>query len=234
MKLLPFTVAVLLSTTVAQSAIILADDFAGVGKAANVATIASYDTQEGVIAGLTFTARTGTDGTGAAANYFTNAPTNDELSPASRNDNGWNLTSSFALDADTRSISLTSLNLFALAVNSSGSDRNVNSDTPTTWTLSITGDGSYGTQSASVVDIFATQPVQGTADPVIDLSSLGDLVAGENYTYRISMQRNSGTFMFVTLDSLSLEGDITLIPEPSSTALLGFGAVALMLRRRRS
>jgi len=142
-------------------------------------------------------------------------------------------TSSFSLDAGTQTISLTSLNLFALAVNSSGADRHVNTNTPTTWTLSITGDGSYGTQSASVVDVFAAQPVQGTADPVIDLSSLGDLVAGENYTYRMSMVRNSGEIMFLTLDSFSLEGDITPVPEPSTTALLGLGGLALILRRRK-
>jgi hypothetical protein len=213
----------------AQADIILADDFAGVGKATNTATIASYDTQNGVTAALTFTARTGTDGTGAAANFEARA---NELDPDSRNDKGWNLTSSLSLDAGTQSISLTSLNLFALAVNSSGNDRHVDSNTPTTWTLSITGDGSYGTQSASVVDIFAQQPAQGTADPVIDLSSLDDLVAGENYTYRISMMRNSGTYMFVTLDSFSLEGDITPVPEPASLALVGLGGL-MMLRRRK-
>ncbi len=228
------TIVAALTTAVAHSAVILADDFTGVSKATNVATIDSFNTQNGVTAGLSYTARVGTDGTGAAANYFTNAATDDELSPNNRNDaGGWNLTSSLALDAGTQSISLTFLNLFALAVNSSGADRNVTKNTPTTWTLSITGDGSYGTQSASVIDTFAIQPSQGTADPVINLSSLGDLVAGENYTYRISMMRNSGEIMFLTLDSFSLEGDITAVPEPSSLTLLGLAFLGLALRRRR-
>lgn len=234
-SLLTLTAGILLSTTAAQSAVILADDFTGVVKATatNTATIAAYDTQDGVTAALTFTARVGTDGTGGAANYFTNASTVNELSPDSANSTGWNLTSSFSLDAGTQSISLTTLNLIALAVSSNGGDRKVNEDTPTTWALSITGDGSYGTQSASVVDIFAAQPSQGSADPVIDLSSLGDLVAGENYTYRISMIRNSGTIMYVTLDSFSLQGDITAIPEPGSLALLGIGGLLIGARRRR-
>ncbi len=224
---------ILISTTAAHSAVILADDFTGVGKSTNVATIGSYNTQNGITASLSFTSRTGTDGTGAAANYFTNASTAGELSPDSRNDSGWNLTSSFSLAAGTQSIDLTSLNLFALAVNSSGGDRNVGSDTPTTWTLSITGDGSYGTQSASVVDVFAQQPAQGTADPVIDLTTLGDLVAGENYSYRISMKRNSGDYFFITLDSFSLEGNITPVPEPNAAILLGLAGTLLLLRRKR-
>ena len=230
MKLrLTLTAGILLSTTAAHSATILADDFTGVSKVTNLATIASYNTQNGVTAALTFTARTGTDGTGAAANYKARP---NELDPNSRNDFGWNLTSSFVLDASTQTISLTNLSLFALAVNNTSADRAVGSDTPITWTLSITGDGSYGTQSASVVDVFAAQVVQGTADPVIDLSSLSDLVAGENYTYRMSMMRNSGDIFFITLDNFSLEADISLVPEPSTALLGAIGALALLRRRR--
>ena len=47
------------------------------------------------------------------------------------------------------------------------------------------------------------------------------------------MVRNSGEIMFLTLDSFSLEGDITPVPEPSTTALLGLGGLALILRRRK-
>ena len=36
------------------------------------------------------------------------------------------------------------------------------------------------------------------------------------------------------LDAIALTFDITAVPEPSSTALLGLGGLALALRRKRS
>jgi len=75
--------------------VILADDFAGVSKAANVATVA-WDTENGVNSATTITAVN--DG-GGAANYFD--VQTDELdvnaSVWSATD-GWNISFTFTLD----------------------------------------------------------------------------------------------------------------------------------------
>ena len=70
----------------------------------------------------------------------------------------------------------------------------------------------------------------------IDLSAL----AAQNsaFTIRVTPDRVSGTNGALSqragwIDNVTLNADVTPLPEPSSTMLLGLGGLALMLRRRR-
>ena len=73
----------------------------------------------------------------------------------------------------------------------------------------------------------------GTYTTAIDIASLGIggvTTAGDLDYYIIQFAQNENGLAGVTsIDNFSL----TAIPEPSSTALLGLGGLALMLRRRR-
>ena len=67
--------------------------------------------------------------------------------------------------------------------------------------------------------------------------SLTDLQFQEATFSYLNMGANIENEMFVwdnTAKSITLTFDITAVPEPSSTALLGLGGLALMLRRKRS
>jgi hypothetical protein len=185
--------------------LILADDFTGVSKAGNVATITAWDTADGITVGTTLTALN--DG-GTAANYFdVNA---GELDPNatvwdSPAGDGWNVYFSVTLDARTASIDLTILDLTSWSINDGGVHRN-NSGAHT-WTLTIVGDEAYGTQSASG---DATYGGAKSASATIDLSGMGNLVADENYTFKLRVTKKDGDSTYATLDNVSMSGVITI------------------------
>jgi len=208
--------------------VILADDFDGVGKAANVATVA-WDTENGVNSATTITAVN--DG-GGAANYF--GVQDDELDVNASvwgATDGWNISFTFTLDAGTSSIDLSSFNLNANLTNNSGAYRN--GSQVNDWTLSITGDGAFGTQTASNTSSHASPPTGGLAGTSIDLSSFGNLVQGETYTLDLGVRQVSGDNTYVSLDDISLSGTITPVPEPSSALLFFLGLAGLALLRRK-
>jgi hypothetical protein len=193
------TVAVAVDqSTVTQ---ILADDFTGVSKTNNVATITAWDTADGVVAGTSFTALN--DG-GTAADYFNvRAGELDPNASVHAPNDGWDVSFGVTIDADTVGIALTSLELTSWAMNSSGITRTTTGGHA--WTLSITGDGAYGTQSASGDAIYGGG---STASVVIDLSGLDSLVAGENYTFKLGVREASvgSDSTYAALDDISLAG----------------------------
>jgi len=224
--------AALVATTAfclpANAAVILADDFTGVSKSGSTATITAWDTENGVTATTSFPAVN--DG-GAAASYFdVQAGELDVNATVWASNDGWDVSFDVALSAGTISVDLSSLDLTSWSVNSSGVKR-TNSGAHA-WTLTITGDGAYGTQSASAdADYGGGQ----SATASIDLSSLGDLVAGENYTFTLGVREaaSGSSNTYATLDDFTLNGT-TVIPEPASLALLGLGSLLIAGRQRKA
>ncbi len=84
------------------------------------------------------------------------------------------------------------------------------------WSLA---DGTVRTNTESFVDI--------------DLSALG-LISGDEITFAIAFSgtRNNHSDYASSIDNVNISG-INVIPEPTSSALLGLGGIALLLRKRR-
>lgn len=206
--------------------VILADDFTGVSKSGSNATITSWDTENGVTATTSFPA---VDEGGSAANYFdANAGELDVNASVHNTNDGWDISFDVALSGATVSVDLSSLDLNTWAINSSGDRRN--NSGPHTWTLTITGDVAYGTQSASGDASFSGK----SAAASIDLSGLGDLVAGESYTFTLGVREGATetSNTYASLDDFTLNG-VATIPEPGSLALLALGGLLITSRRRR-
>jgi hypothetical protein len=94
-------------------------------------------------------------------------------------------------------------------------------------------DGYLGENGLSGVDYsyFAklTGAGSGTYSTTIDLASLGFTDVSDFDYLQVIFARDAVAGSGVTIDNLLLT-----VPEPSSTALLGLGGLALMLRRKRS
>jgi len=212
-----------------DAAVILADDFAGVSKSGSNATITAWDTENGVTADTSFPATKVGGGNGTGDYFDVNAGELDVDANVWETTQGWDISFDVTLSGPTLSVDLTSLDLTSWSINNSGGKRTNNG--AHAWTLTITGDGAYGTQSASADAAYGGGQ---SATASIDLSGLGDLVAGENYTFTLGVREatSGSSNTYATLDDFTLNGT-TVIPEPGSLALLGLGGLLIASRRRR-
>ena len=103
----------------------------------------------------------------------------------------------------------------------------------------VSGGASVTGRLYSSIDAFTAELGNGTISALttwetktIDLSGLAPVTAATEF--RLYLE-TGGTFgpNGVKLDNLTLDGDVTVVPEPSTTALLGLGGLALILRRRQ-
>jgi len=85
--------------------------------------------------------------------------------------------------------------------------------------------------SVSINNPTPTYPLSNNTD----LSAFNYVWDGSDIEFRIylSDQYNLGDVIH-RIDNVILNGTISVVPEPSSVALLGLGGLALMLRRKRS
>lgn len=105
----------------------------------------------------------------------------------------------------------------------SDNDRGVNG-----FTVAISDDN---TSFTDVGTFGATMEAAGASGGTISAQSFG--LGDQNAQYvRITVNTNHGNAGFVGIEELHYE-NVTPIPEPSSTALLGLGGLALILRRRK-
>jgi hypothetical protein len=77
-----------------------------------------------------------------------------------------------------------------------------------------------------------TQSGTGAFSASFDLSAEADITADTEFRLYLITAASTTSHGFA-LDNLQLEGTVTAIPEPSTTALLGLGGLALILRRRK-
>jgi hypothetical protein len=130
---------------------------------------------------------------------------------------------SFTFVSDANYFQLVNLEILSAHISGGGNTANFSSDLTVEITNSGGGAVYTGTQN---IDYGGVNWV--TSDFVLS----GSLNAGSEYTVTATMDNfESGGFGFVAFDGLTLTA---AVPEPSSTALLGLGGLALALRRRRS
>lgn len=217
-----------------HAAVILADDFGDAVKTSSPATFGSWNTVSGIntpASSLTFVTAGDTAASiddGSELSFHNNAA-NPGMIDVNYNmtSGGWRTSINLVLDGSTSSIDLTSISLDMRLTNGSGASQTTGSKSGR-MTLELVGSSSG---------------VLGTIDPgnssyptvdytrVLDLSALPTLDTSESYTINISAL-GTGFGHHKALDALSLEGDISAIPEPSTLLLGGFGLVVLMRRRR--
>jgi len=128
----------------------------------------------------------------------------------------------------TEAFDLSDLTISSKHLNNTGAPQSFVSD----LNYSIVGINTTVANISGSVDGINTYSNAGGSpyiSSVIDLSA-ESLVAGD---YRVTVTINDmvGGGAFASYDGVTLEG--TVVPEPSSTALLGLGGLALILRRRK-
>lgn len=87
----------------------------------------------------------------------------------------------------------------------------------------------------TTVDNNSLQYPGGSPSLTVDLSAYGYVWSGGAIEFRIYLADDTNNSAYVhRIDNVTLNGIVAAVPEPSSTALLGLGSLALMLRRKRS
>lgn len=131
--------------------------------------------------------------------------------------------------SDTQEIDLTSLNFdyteiepasFLLGVYTSKTGFTEGDHLLGLYRNGIPG-GTFTTNNGTSVDLSGVTALQDLTDETVE--------------FRFLLGDDSGaTSRIHVLDNIVLNGDVTVVPEPSATALLGLGGLALVLRRRRA
>ena len=100
------------------------------------------------------------------------------------------------------------------------------------WTLEVKGVELTDTYSTLVSVDYQIAGANATKVTLTDLG--GDLTSGVQFI-RVTAQPNdiSGNSDRFVWRELDIFGEATVVPEPSTTALLGLGGLALILRRRK-
>ncbi len=113
-----------------------------------------------------------------------------------------------------------------------------NTQSATGWSLSFSGAIS-GTAASGAITSVANMngATSGQRDKVVDLTGLTDGVweAGTDAIFSLTFSGATGTSggggQETLIDNIGITADV--VPEPSTTALLGLGGLALILRRRK-
>jgi hypothetical protein len=227
-------VALFVTATGAHAAAILADEFddIAVDGTQKAATIGAWDTVAGINApSTTLTFQNGTDGT-TALNLWdhvlqTNVPAGEVFPRNNMTSGGWDTTIQFTVLANTE-IDLSNIVLDLRIGGSSGGDNTLNSKNGNEiidLIGSVSGSlGSVTTPTNSYPTVEYTRTV--------DLSSLPTLDDSETY-FLVIKERGYGFGHYKSFQAVALNGNITVIPEPSTMALVGLGSLLLIAGRRR-
>lgn len=114
-----------------------------------------------------------------------------------------------------------------------GMDTNGATMTPL-WSLAIDNGGSATPASGFNADITAAGFFEeNKATALSSLTGLNDTTVTFTFDLTQEERQNSVTQIAHTMDNVVLTGSVSAVPEPSSTALLGLGGLALILRRRK-
>jgi len=118
-------------------------------------------------------------------------------------------------------------NLTNLAIRAGHTNNSAASNQAFDSDLTITISGGVFTNTST---IDYDTPTADIRDLSYDLTGTS-LSAGVTYTVTATSANMPGGGAYMVYDGITLEG--TVVPEPSSTALLGLGGLALILRRRK-
>ncbi len=219
----------LLLAAPADATVILSSDFNSVdmtdGTAPYVSTNNTWDAANGIdtpAGSLTFVDPTGGDVDG----FFTNVAHEISVDYNMTGDGPWSTSVALVLDAGTASIDLTTLDFNWRVTSNSGANNTPNSKSDT-WTAEITGSGSGSLGTASIGPAAPGNPNQFRS---IDMSSF---TLDNSETWALSLRIDGTNYGHnASLKDLTLNGEITPIPEPATMGLLALGGLGLLRRRR--
>ncbi|MFT6792281.1 MAG: hypothetical protein ACJAR1_000260 [Rubritalea sp.] len=224
------TLALAATSSNAAIMVILADNFDDVldaNKTGNTATFDAWDTVNGIDTPATSLAFFD-GGTTTAASFFN---VNDGEIDVNNNmtAGGWDTSFDLVLDGTTSTIDLTSMVIDLRLTNGSGGAQVTNSKSGQMLVeLSGSISGVLGTADLGGNIGYPSDVYQRS----VDLSSFAALDGSETYTITLQA-RGTGFGHHKSLQAFTLNGDTSAVPEPTTTALLGLGGLALILRRRK-
>jgi len=100
--------------------------------------------------------------------------------------------------------------------------------------VSMYVDSGSGYGAAVVSATGVENPAATTYFSTLTDATTYSLANGESLTFGFSFEDiSTSTARFHMIDNFTVEGDVNLVPEPTSAALLGLGGVALLTRRNR-
>jgi hypothetical protein len=225
-------VITLAAASTVDAEVILSSSFTGVdktdGSAPYTATNITWDTVSGIDApagDLTFV---DADTPTTNVNGFFDVTANEiDVNYNQTTEGPWQTEIALVLDSATASIDLTQIVLGMRLTNGSGADNSTSSKSGR-MTVEVIGSSSG---SLGVIDPGNLSYPSVSYTRTIDLSSFDSLTNSETYTLVIEA-RGAGHGHHKSLQNLSLEGDITPVPEPAALALLGLGGLVIAARRR--
>ena len=169
--------------------------------------------------------------TGTATNFLVGGASANFINPNTNIGSGgtWATSVDLVLDANTE-IELTQFELNWVATNNSGAAQN--SGRTAQWTVDIVGSTSGSLGPITLSDTGAT--ALGNNELLFNLTTFATLNTSETYTLNLSVVEQPGqNGFFARLEDFELTGDITVVPEPGSLALMGIGGLLCLKRRRR-
>jgi hypothetical protein len=221
-----------LAATSSNAAVILADDFGDVlnaNKTGHTANLGAWNTVNGITAPST-SLLFFDGGTATPASFHTGTSTDGEIDV---NNNmtagGWDTSFDLVLDGATSTIDLTTMVIDLRLTNGSGGAQTTGAKSGQ-MLVELEGSisGVLGTADLGGNIAYPTDVYQRT----VDLSGFATLDGSETYTITLQA-RGTGFGHHKSLQAFTLNGDTSAVPEPTTTALLGLGGLALILRRRK-